>query len=71
RPEQARDYRMDPAQRSRLVGGRLRRVPAASGGAVGQPTLATADKGRRIYEHILQKIRLKVFIAPPADEDDA
>jgi len=64
RKEQAKDYTMEAAQRSRLVGGRLRRVPAASGGAVGQPTLATAEKGQRIYEHILQKIRLKVFIAP-------
>jgi creatinine amidohydrolase/Fe(II)-dependent formamide hydrolase-like protein len=38
---------------------------------VGQPTLASAEKGREMYEHILQKIRNKVFIAPPADEEDA
>jgi creatinine amidohydrolase/Fe(II)-dependent formamide hydrolase-like protein len=34
------------------------------------PTVATAEKGERIYEHILQKIRLKVFIAPPPDEPE-
>lgn len=71
RLDRARDFVMDPAQRRKFVGGRLKRVPAGGGGALGQPTLATAEKGRRIYEHILEKIRLKVFIAPPPDEEDA
>jgi creatinine amidohydrolase len=66
----ARDFTMDPEQARKFVGGRLKRIPLASGGAVGQPTLATAEKGRAIYEHILQKIRLKVFIAPPPDEEE-
>ena len=70
RLEDARDYGMDPEQRVKFVGGRLKRIPAGSGGVVGQPTLATAEKGQRIYEHILQKIRLKVFIAPPVDEEE-
>jgi creatinine amidohydrolase len=68
--ERARDFTMDPETARKFVGGRLKRIPAASGGAVGQPTLASADKGRAIYEHILQKIRLKVFIAPPPDEEE-
>ena len=70
RMELARDYTMDPEKARKFVGGRLRRVPSGSGGAVGQPTLATAEKGAAIYEHILQKIRLKVFIAPPPDEEE-
>jgi creatinine amidohydrolase len=70
RMELARDYTMDPEKARKFVGGRLRRVPSASGGSVGQPTLATAAKGAAIYEHILQKIRLKVFIAPPPDEEE-
>lgn len=66
----ARDFTMDPEKARKFVGGRLKRIPGASGGAVGQPTLATAEKGSAIYEHILQKIRLKVFIAPPPDEEE-
>lgn len=70
RPDRARDFVMDPETARKFVGGRLKRIPLASGGAVGQPTLASAEKGRAIYEHILQKIRLKVFIAPPPDEEE-
>lgn len=66
----ARDYRMDPEKARKFVGGRLKRIPSKCEGAVGRPTLATEEKGARIYEHILQKIRLKVFIAPPADEPE-
>ncbi len=69
-PDRARDFTMDPERVRKFVDGRLRRIPLASGGAVGQPTLASAEKGRAIYEHILQKIRLKVFIAPPPDEEE-
>lgn len=47
--------------------GRLSRLPPGSPGSVGRPTLATAEKGRAMYEHILQKIRHKVFLSP---EDD-
>ena len=70
RMDVAKDFTMDPEKTRKFVGGRLPRVPIASRGAVGQPTLASAEKGRAIYEHILQKIRLKVFIAPPPDEDE-
>jgi creatinine amidohydrolase len=70
RIEEARDFVMEPEQARRYVGGQLKRLPVGSGGCVGQPTLATAEKGREIYEHILQKIRLKVFIAPREDEPE-
>lgn len=71
RLERAEDFVMDPGMRRKFVSGRLRRVPSGGGGAVGQPSLASAEKGRGIYEHILQKIRIKVFIAPAPDEEDA
>lgn len=67
RMDRARDFTMDPEMRRKFVGGRLRRIPADSEGVVGQPSLASAEKGRAIYEHILQKIRHKVFIAPPPE----
>jgi creatinine amidohydrolase len=68
RMEAASDFLMEPEERRRYVGGQLRRLPVGSGGCVGQPTLASAERGREIYEHILQKIRLKVFISPPEEE---
>jgi creatinine amidohydrolase len=48
----------------RLVTGRLPRLPDDCPGSVGYPTLATAAKGQRIYAHILEKIRDRVFGAP-------
>ncbi len=46
----------------------LSEIPVNSLGSVGRPTLASAAKGERIYACILQKIRNKVFIAPPDEE---
>jgi creatinine amidohydrolase len=69
RMERARDFVLD-ADHAAYLRGRERRLPQESPGSVGEPTLATAEKGRKMYEHILHKIRNKVFIAPPADEDE-
>lgn len=41
---------------------RLTRLPATSPGNLGHPTLATAEKGERIFEHLVQRIRTKVFL---------
>jgi creatinine amidohydrolase len=60
----------DPRKPRKFGIGRLRRIPPGSRGTVSGAALATAEKGRLIYEHILQKIRLKVFIAPPPDEEE-
>lgn len=62
--EAARDFVPD----ERKDWGRLRRLPKGSPGSVGRPSLAGAAKGRAMYEHILQKIRHKVFLAPPATD---
>lgn len=43
---------------------RLTRLAQASPGSLGRPSLATAEKGRRIYDHIVQKIRSRVFLDP-------
>jgi hypothetical protein len=59
--EAARDFVPD----ERRDWGRLRKLPQGSPGSVGRPTLGTAEKGRAMYEHILQKIRHKVFQSPP------
>jgi creatinine amidohydrolase len=46
----------------------VRSLPEASGGVIGQPTLATAEMGERIFHHIIQRIRAKVFLEAPASE---
>jgi creatinine amidohydrolase len=68
RMDRARDFVLDAESLEKCAGGRERRLPDESPGSVGQPTLATAEKGRLMYEHMLQKIRNKVFIAPVEDE---
>jgi creatinine amidohydrolase len=67
RMERARDWVMDDEQTRRYVGGRLPRLPDGCPGSVGEPTRASAEKGRRMYDHILQKIRHKVFLDPPEE----
>ena len=42
---------------------RLAKLPKDSPGLVGEPTRATAEKGRLIFEHILQRVRARVFLA--------
>jgi len=62
----AKDYMMSRDEVRRYRRGWLR-VPAASPGSIGRPTLATAEKGRAIYERIYTRIRDRIFTAPPAD----
>ncbi len=69
RMDEARDWHLDPATLRRFVRGRLRKLPDGCRGSIGRPTLATAEKGRRIYEHILDRVRQKVFIAPVEDPE--
>jgi creatinine amidohydrolase/Fe(II)-dependent formamide hydrolase-like protein len=45
-------------------------LPADSPGSIGDPTIATAGKGERIFAHIVQKIRSRVLLATD-DEDEA
>lgn len=48
---------------------RTPRIPASSPGVLGSPTLATAEKGRQLYEYIYQKIRTRVFVDPAESPD--
>jgi creatinine amidohydrolase/Fe(II)-dependent formamide hydrolase-like protein len=69
RMEAARDWGPDRESYRRFQRGKLQTLPKGCPGSMGRPTLATAETGRRIYEHILERIRQKVFIAPPPDDE--
>ena len=64
RLELAQDYMMSRDELRRYRRGWLR-VPRASPGSIGRPSLATAEKGRAIYDRILSRVRERVFVAPP------
>ncbi|HXT14005.1 MAG TPA: creatininase family protein [Gemmatimonadaceae bacterium] len=62
----AKDYMMSRDELRRYRRGWLR-IPAASPGSIGRPTLASAEKGRAIYERIYSRIRERIFVAPPVE----
>jgi creatinine amidohydrolase len=64
--ELAQDYMMSRDELRRYRRGWLR-VPRASSGSIGRPTLATAEKGRALYERIYSRIRDRIFVAPSAE----
>jgi creatinine amidohydrolase len=63
----AQDYMMSRDELRRYRRGWLR-VPGNGPGSIGRPSLATAEKGRALYERIYARIRDRVFTAPPPDE---
>jgi creatinine amidohydrolase len=63
----AQDYMMSREELRRYRRGWLR-VPKGSPGSIGRPTLATADKGKALYERIRARISERIFLAPPPDE---
>ena len=66
RLDEVRDFAADRARYERTARGRRPALPAACDGVVGHPSYATAEAGERMYEHILARIRTKVFIATVA-----
>ena len=60
----AQDYMMSRDELRRYRRGWLR-VPGTSSGSIGRPSLATAEKGRALYERIYTRIRDRIFVAPP------
>ncbi len=66
RMDEAADYSLDEEYYSPLR--RLVAIPRDSQGSVGRPTLATAETGRQLYEHIFQKIVTRVM-TKTADEE--
>jgi creatinine amidohydrolase len=63
RPELAQDYMMSREELRRYRRGWLR-VPKGSPGSIGRPTLASAEKGRALYERIRTRISDRIFLAP-------
>jgi creatinine amidohydrolase len=64
--EDAKDYMVSREDLRRYRRGWLR-VPRGSAGSIGRPSLATAEKGRLIYERILERVAQRVFVAPPIE----
>lgn len=63
----AQDYMMTRDELRRYRRGWLR-VPRGSPGSIGRPTLASAEKGRALYERIYTRIRDRIFLAPAPAE---
>jgi creatinine amidohydrolase len=60
---EARDYMMSRDELRRYRRGWLK-VPNSSPGSIGRPSLASAEKGREIYQRIYMKIRDRIFSMP-------
>lgn len=67
KPELARDYMMSRDELRRYRRGWLK-VPPSSSGSIGRPTLATADKGRVLYERIRTTVSERIFRTPAPAE---
>ena len=61
RMELAQDYMVAGSKRRRMRRGTLS-VPKDSTGSIGRPTIATAEKGERIYTRIRERIRHRIFL---------
>jgi creatinine amidohydrolase len=68
RMELAQDYMLSRDELRRYRRGWLR-VPKGSPGSIGRPTLATAEKGERIYERIFTVVRDRILLSPLTEED--
>ncbi|MEO8194137.1 MAG: creatininase family protein [Gemmatimonadales bacterium] len=65
--ELARDYMMSREQLRRYRRGTLK-VPSSSAGSIGLPSLASAEKGKVLYERIRSRISDRIFLAPALAE---
>jgi creatinine amidohydrolase len=65
--ELAQDYMMSRDALRRYRRGWMR-VPKGSPGSIGRPTLATAEKGKALYERIRSRISDRIFLAPVDQE---
>lgn len=68
RMDLAQDYMMSREELRRYRRGWLR-VPEGSAGSIGRPSLATAEKGRALYERIRRQVSDRIFRAPPPPDD--
>jgi creatinine amidohydrolase len=66
--QEIKDYPLDPPQVRRYLRGRMPRPPEGWQGVIGYPSAASAKKGEQIYEHVLDKLRTKLFLEAEDDE---
>lgn len=66
RRDRIEDAIVEEAELGRLLNGSEPMPPAGSPGVVGRPTAATAEKGREIYEYLVEHIGSRLF-APAKD----
>ena len=66
RMDLAQDYMMSRDELRRYRRGWLR-IPEESPGSIGKPRLASAEKGRMLYERIHDQVREHVFLEPSKD----
>ena len=64
RMELAQDFVLPPRQRTRYRRGAHGSLPERSPGSVGRPTLATREKGERLYKMIYERIVTRVLGVP-------
>jgi creatinine amidohydrolase len=69
RMDRARDFKLSPDDFRRYMRGGMPAPTAGGTGAVGTPTLATAETGRLIYQRILDVVRDAVFLRPDQVSD--
>lgn len=70
RMDRARDFDLPADEFERYLHGRLPAPPPGGAGVVGRPTAASAEKGGRIYGHMLDAIRRAVFRSPATADSD-
>jgi creatinine amidohydrolase len=63
----AEDYMVAAEGVRRLRRGKMR-VPKASKGSVGRPSLASPEKGKAIYERIRERLRHRIFLLPELED---
>ena len=70
RMDRARDFVLPPEQFRRYLRGGMPSPPPGGAGLVGFPSAATPEKGRLIYQRILDAVRRAVFVSPAEEESD-
>lgn len=69
RMDLAHDFILPETDAKRYRRGSTMRLPAISEGTLGEPTRASAAKGRLIFEHIKERIRTRVLGVPASLAD--
>ena len=62
----AQDFLLEGRARARYQRGQTGRIPAVSPGSLGRPSLASREKGERLYKMIVERIAARVLDGAPA-----